>query len=126
MGRGNAYLSRSGHRNYRYALEMFRLAAQADPEDARAHGGIAAAHALLCLHAEPCDAHRTAAGVALVTALDLDRLCADVQHARAQVAVMCDDYQEADVAFREAESLAPAQFRTWYYHGRGYAEKGRP
>ncbi len=124
MERGNAYLGRSGHRSYRYALEMFRLAVQADPEDARAHGGIAAAHALLCLHAEPFDAHRMAAGAALRTALDLDRYCADVQHARAQVAVMRDDYAEAYLAFREAESLAPAQFRTWYYHGRGHAEQG--
>ena len=57
-------------------------------------------------------------------ALDLDRFCADVQHARAQVAVMRDDYAEAYLAFREAESLAPAQFRTWYYHGRGHAEQG--
>jgi tetratricopeptide (TPR) repeat protein len=121
---GNAYLGHSGHRNYRYALEMYRLAAQADPEDARAHGGIAAAHALLCLHAEPSDAHRAAAGAALAVALDIDRDCADAQHARAQVAVMRDDYAEAYRAFRAAESLAPAQFRNWYYHGRGHAEQG--
>lgn len=124
VGRGNAYLSRSGYRNYRYALEMFRLAVQADPEDARTHGGIAAAHALLCLHAEPSDAHRAAASVALRTALELDGFCADAQHARAQVAVMSGDYAEADLAFREAESLAPTQFRIWYYHGRGHAEQG--
>ena len=122
--RGNAYLGRSGHRSYRYALEMFRLAVQKDPEDARAHGGIAAAHALLCLHAEPSDSHRTAAGNALRTSLELDSVCADVQHARAQVAVMRDDYAEAYRAFREAESLAPTQFRIWYYHGRGHAEQG--
>lgn len=122
--RGNAYLGRSGHRSYRYALEMFRLAARADPEDARAHGGIAAAHALLHLHADPSDAHRVAAASSLQTALDLDRLCGDVQHARAHVAVMRSDYAEANEAFREAESLAPAQFRIWYYHGRGCAEQG--
>jgi DNA-binding winged helix-turn-helix (wHTH) protein/Flp pilus assembly protein TadD len=122
--RGNAYLGRSGHRSYRYALEMFRLAAQADPEDARAHGGVAAAHALLCLHAEPSDEHRAAAGAALRTALELDPHCADAQHARAQVAVMRDDYPEAYKAFREAESLAPGQFSIWYYHGRGHAEQG--
>lgn len=124
VARGTSYLGRSGHRSYRYALEMFRLAAEADPEDARAHGGIAAAHALLCLHAEPSDMHRTAAEAALHTALDLDRHCADVQHARAQVAVMHDDYAEAYLAFREAESLSPQQFQVWYYHGRGHAEQG--
>jgi DNA-binding winged helix-turn-helix (wHTH) protein/Flp pilus assembly protein TadD len=124
VARGNGYLARSGHRSYRYALEMFRLAAQADPEDARAHGGIAASHALLCLHAEPSDAHRAAAAAALRTALDLDRHVADVQHARAQVAVMRDDYAEAYLAFREAESIAPGQFQAWYYHGRGHAEQG--
>jgi DNA-binding winged helix-turn-helix (wHTH) protein len=124
VARGNAYLGRSGHRSYRYALEMFRLAAQADPEDARAHGGVAAAHALLCQHAEPCDAHRNAAASALRTALEIDRHSADVQHARAQVAVMHCDYGSADVAFREAESLAPARFQIWYYHGRGHAERG--
>ncbi len=122
--RGNAYLGRSSHRSYRYALEMFRLAVQVDPEDPRAHGGIAAAHALLCLHAEPSSSHRAAAGTALQTALQLNPLCADVQHARAQVAVMHDDYAEAYRAFREAEALAPAQFSIWYYHGRGHAEKG--
>jgi DNA-binding winged helix-turn-helix (wHTH) protein/Flp pilus assembly protein TadD len=122
--RGNAYLGRSGHRSYRYALEMFRLAVVADPEDARAHGGVAAAHALLCLHAEPSDGHRAAAGTALQTALELDPHCADAQHARAQVAVMHGDYAEAYAAFREAESLAPGQFSIWYYHGRGHAEQG--
>ncbi|MGH8721231.1 MAG: tetratricopeptide repeat protein, partial [Burkholderiales bacterium] len=25
---------------------------------------------------------------------------------------------------RDAESIAPAQFRIWYYHGRGHAEQG--
>ena len=124
VARGNAYLGRSGHRSYRYALEMFRLAAESDPEDPRAHGGIAAAHALLCLHAEPSEAHRAAAAAALCTALELDRYCADVQHARAQVAVMRDDYAEAYLAFQEAESLAPGQFQAWYYHGRGHAEQG--
>jgi DNA-binding winged helix-turn-helix (wHTH) protein/Flp pilus assembly protein TadD len=122
--RGNAYLGRSGHRSYRYALEMFRLAIQADPECAPAHGGIAAAHALLCLHAEPSDAHRAAASAALFTALELDPHCADVQHARAQVAVMRDDYAGANEAFSAAEALAPTQFRIWYYHGRGHAEQG--
>jgi DNA-binding winged helix-turn-helix (wHTH) protein len=122
--RGNAYLDRSSHRNYRYALGMFRLAVEADPEDARAHGGVAASHALLCQHAEPCESHRTAAGRALATALDLDTFSADVQHARAHVAAMRDDYVEANAAFREAESMAPAQFRIWYYHGRGRAEQG--
>ncbi len=124
VARGNGYLARSGHRSYRYALEMFRLAAEADPEDARAHGGIAAAHSLLCLHAEPSDLHRAAAVEALRTALDLDRNAAEVQHARAQVAVMNDDYAAAFLAFREAESLAPGQFQVWYYHGRGHAERG--
>jgi DNA-binding winged helix-turn-helix (wHTH) protein/Flp pilus assembly protein TadD len=124
VGRGNAYLGRSGHRSYRYALEMFRLAARSDPEDARARGGIAAAHALLCLHAEPAGAHRDAADRALRTALELDPCSPDVQHGRAQVAVMRDDYAEAYRAFREAEALAPGQFQAWYYHGRGHAEQG--
>jgi DNA-binding winged helix-turn-helix (wHTH) protein/tetratricopeptide (TPR) repeat protein len=122
--RGNAYLQRSGHRSYRYALEMYRLAAEADPEDPRAHGGIAAAHALLCLHAEPSDAHRAAAAAALAIALEIDGTCADVQHARAHVSVMRDDYATANAAFREAESMAPAQFGIWYYHARGHAEQG--
>lgn len=122
--RGNAYIGYSGHRSYRYALEMFRLAAKADPEDARAHGGIAAAHALLYLHADPSQAHCIAADRALARAFELDRHSADVQHARAHVAVMRSDYAEANEAFREAESLAPAQFRIWYYHGRGHAEQG--
>jgi DNA-binding winged helix-turn-helix (wHTH) protein/Tfp pilus assembly protein PilF len=124
VARGNAYLARSGHRSYRYGLEMFRLAAEADPEDARAHGGIAASHALLCLHAEPSDVHRAAAVAALRKALDINRHEADVQHARAQVAVMQDDYAEAYRAFRDAEALAPGQFQAWYYHGRGHAERG--
>jgi DNA-binding winged helix-turn-helix (wHTH) protein/Flp pilus assembly protein TadD len=124
VDRGNDYLGRSGHRSYRYALAMFRLAVEADPEDARAHGGIAAAHALLCLHAEPSDAHRAAAAASLATALQIDAACADVQHARAHVSVMRDDYAAANAAFRAAESLAPAQFGIWYYHARGHAEQG--
>ena len=122
--RGNDYLGRSGHRSYRYALAMFRLAVEADPEDARAHGGIAAAHALLCLHAEPSDTHHAAAATSLATALQIDAACADVQHARAHVSVMRDDYAAANAAFRAAESLAPAQFGIWYYHARGHAEQG--
>jgi DNA-binding winged helix-turn-helix (wHTH) protein/tetratricopeptide (TPR) repeat protein len=124
VGRGNAYLNCSAHRSYRYALEMFRLAVQEDPEDARAHAGIAAAHALLRLHAEPCDTHRPAAEAALRIALELDPHCADVLYAHAQVDVMHDDYAGAHKAFTAAEALAPTQFRAWYYHGRGHAEQG--
>jgi DNA-binding winged helix-turn-helix (wHTH) protein/Flp pilus assembly protein TadD len=124
VDRGNAYLHRSGHRSYRYALAMYRLAAEADPEDPRAHGGIAAAHALLCLHAEPTDAHRAAAAASLATALEIDGFCAEVQHARAHVSVMRDDYATANAAFRAAESLAPGEFGIWYYHARGHAEQG--
>ena len=69
--------------------------AESDPEDARATAASPRRTALLCLHAEPSEAHRAAAAAALCTALELDRYCADVQHARAQVAVMRDDYAEA-------------------------------
>lgn len=121
--RGNAYLCRSGNRNCRYALAMFRQASEINPEDARAQGGYAASHALLYLHEEPTEERRAAAISISRTALELDPLHAEVQLARAQVAVMCADHAQADAAFREAESLEPGFFPIWYYHGRGCAEQ---
>lgn len=121
--RGNAYLCRSGNRNYRYALDMFRQASEIDPEDARAQGGRAAGHALLYLHEEPTEDRRAAATAILRSALEIDPMHSEVQLARAQVAVMCADHAEADAAFRQAELLQPATFYIWYYHGRGCAEQ---
>ncbi len=121
--RGNAYLGRSGNRNCRYALAMFRQASEINPEDARAQGGYAASHALLYLHEEPTAERRAAAIAISRTALELDPLHAEVQLARAQVAVMCADHAAADAAFRQAESLEPGFFPIWYYHGRGCAEQ---
>lgn len=121
--RGNAYLCRSGNRNCRYALAMFRQASEINPEDARAQGGYAASHALLYLHEEPTEERRAAAISISRTALELNPLHAEVQLARAQVAVMCAEHAQADAAFREAESLEPGSFHIWYYHGRGCAEQ---
>jgi DNA-binding winged helix-turn-helix (wHTH) protein len=121
--RGNAYLSRSGNRRYRYALEMFRQAAARNPQDARAAGGLAASHALLYMHAEPLEAHRAAAIGAARLAIEIDPMCAEAQHARAQVAVMCANHAEAYQAFETAESIEPSRFHLWYYHGRGCAER---
>jgi DNA-binding winged helix-turn-helix (wHTH) protein len=121
--RGNAYLSRSGNRRYRYALEMFRQAAGLDPENARAMGGLAASHALLYMHAEPLEEHRAAAISYSRLAVDIDPTCAAAQHARAQVAVMRASHSEAEEAFGMAESIEPSGFHVWYYHGRGCAER---
>ncbi|HXV40318.1 MAG TPA: winged helix-turn-helix domain-containing protein [Steroidobacteraceae bacterium] len=121
--RGNAYLGRSGNRSYRYALEMFRQASALDPEDARAHGGVSASHALLYLHAEPMEHHHAAAVLSMRKALDIDALCAEAQLSRALVGLMRADHAEADAAFRQAELLEPGLFHTWYYHARGCAER---
>ncbi len=106
--RGNAYLGRSGHRSYRYALEMFRLAVaegsgrRAGPwrHRSRARAAVPACGALRCA------SHRGWRRRFGPRSSSIP-VCADVQHARAQVAVMRDDYAEAYRAFREAESLAP-------------------
>lgn len=121
--RGNAYLGRSGNRSYRYALEMFRQASALDPEDARAHGGISASHALLYLHAAPTDHHHASAVASMKTALEIDADCAEAQLSRALVALMRADPAEAERAFRQAEQLEPGLFHIWYYHGRGCAER---
>ncbi len=121
--RGNAHLCRSGHRSHRYALEMFRQASAINPEDARAHGGLAASHALLYLHAEPVESHRAAAIACANTAMDIDVHCPEVQLGRALVALMRADHAQANEAFKLAESLDPGMFHTWYYHGRGRAER---
>lgn len=119
---GNSYLCSSGHRSHRYALEMFRQASVIDPGDARAHGGLAASHALLYLHAEPTPEHRAAAIRSSRTALELDVHCPQTQLGRALVALLRADHAEAHAAFRRAEELDPAQFFNWYYHGRGRVE----
>lgn len=121
--RGNAHLGRSGLRSQRYALEMFRQASAIDPDDARTHGGLAASHALLYLHAEPREEHRAAAAAAAERALALDPDCAESQIGRAQVALARGDHVEANDAFQKAEGLQPGLFHTWYYHGRGCAEQ---
>ena len=123
--RGNAYLGRFGHRSYRYALEMFRLRG---PERSGRRAGPWRASpppraAVPARGAVRCASHRGTSR-RFATRSSSIPTAPTSQHARAQVAVMRDDYAEAYRAFREAESLAPAQFRIWYYHGRGHAEQG--
>lgn len=122
MQRGNAYLAKSGRRSHRYALELYRHATVLDPENARAHGALAASHALLFLHAEPTEAHHAAAIASSLRAIELDPHCAEAQLGRAQVAVMRSEHAEADAAFRQAETLDPGLFHAWYFHARGRAE----
>lgn len=121
--RGNAYLGRSGHRRYRYALESFSQALALDAEDAAALGGVAASHALLFMHAEPIEEHRAAAVEAARLAMEIEPMCGAVQHARAQVALMLGNHAAAQDAFTMAESIEPSRFHHWYYHGRGCAER---
>lgn len=120
--KGNAYLSRFGLRNQRYALEMFRAALAADPEDYRAWAGVAASHSLQYLHAERLEQHWNGAIAAAREALDRRPNSAEAQLARAHVAVMRREYAEADAAFTFAEDLDPGLFQAWYYHGRVLAE----
>jgi len=120
--RGNAYLSRFGLRNQRYALEMFRRALEKNPDDYRAWAGVAASHSLQYLHADPIDVHWFTAIEAAREALERKAMSAEAQLARAHVAVMRGDHAEADVAFATAESLDPRLFQAWYHHGRGCAE----
>jgi DNA-binding winged helix-turn-helix (wHTH) protein/Flp pilus assembly protein TadD len=122
--KGNAYLSRFGLRNQRYALEMFRAALAANPDDWRAWAGVAASHSLQYLYAERLDQHWNGAINAAHEALDRRPISAEAQLARAHVAVMRRDYAEADAAFGLAEDLDPGLFQAWYYHGRVLAENG--
>jgi DNA-binding winged helix-turn-helix (wHTH) protein/Flp pilus assembly protein TadD len=120
---GNRYLSRFGLRNQRYALEMFRAALAANPDDYRAWAGIAASHSLQYLHAERLESHWNGAIRASREALERKPLSAEAQLARAHVAVMRRDYAEADAAFAFAEDLDPGLFQAWYHHGRVLAER---
>lgn len=120
--RGNGYLGRFGLRNQRYALEMFRAALTANPDDYRAWAGIAASHSLQYLHAERFDHHWHGAIDAAREALERKRVSAEAQLARAHVAVMRRDYAEAEAAFSMAEDLDPNLFQAWYHHGRMLAE----
>lgn len=122
VSRGNNYLSRFGLRNQRYALEMFRAALAADPDDYRAWAGMAASHSLQYLHAERHELHWISAIHSAREALERKPVSAEAQIARAHVAVMRREYAEADAAFSFAESLSPGLFQAWYYHGRVCAE----
>lgn len=123
VARGRERLNTFGHRNARYALELFERAHALDPEHRGALAGIAASCALLYLHAEPLDEHRDAALEAIGSALAIDAEHPDVQLARAHVAVMGADYVSADDAFGNVETADPRYFRAWYYHGRACAER---
>lgn len=122
--RGNAYLSRFGLRNQRYALEMFRAALALNPDDYRAWAGVAASHSLQYLHAERLEHHWHGAIAAAREAQERKPLSAEAQLARAHVAAMRGDRAEADAAFARAESLDPGLFHAWYHHGRICAEAG--
>jgi DNA-binding winged helix-turn-helix (wHTH) protein/Flp pilus assembly protein TadD len=121
--RGKQRLNSFGHRNQRYALELFERARALDPDHCGALAGVAASRALLYLHVETTDEHRDAALEAMRDALALDPEHPDVQLARAHVAVMGADYSAADDAFGNAEVIEPRYFRAWYYHGRACAER---
>ena len=102
----------------------FASRSQMDPEDARAHGGIAAAtRCSTCMRSRPIRiAPRHVK--ALRTSLELDS-AAPTCSTHAPRSRSCATITPKPIAaFREAESLAPTQFRIWYYHGRGHAEQG--
>jgi DNA-binding winged helix-turn-helix (wHTH) protein/Tfp pilus assembly protein PilF len=119
--RGRYFLEQRTAGGLEQSVAYFRRAIAADPNFARAHAGLATAHALSgeYLLRAPDDAF-PAADAAARTALQLDAGSAEASIALADVACFYErDLAAADRLYRQAHALAPEAsntnaFRAWF------------
>jgi serine/threonine protein kinase/Flp pilus assembly protein TadD len=108
-----------------YARQMFKKAADLDPEYALAYTGIANCSSLLYSGHDARDSNLRQAETASLRALELEPELAEAHLARA-VAIWLNkgNFTEAEAAFEKAMRLDPKLFEAPYFYGRANHAKG--
>ena len=115
--RGRHFLEQRGEASLRRALDLFRRAAQRDPNFARAHAGMAAVYSVMPLYARVSPDSVFEPGFAAANrAIALDSTVAEAHAARAVLLNSRWRFDEAERDFRSAVRLDPrhAAAHQWY------------
>jgi TolB-like protein/Tfp pilus assembly protein PilF len=107
-----------------YALEMFRRAAEIDPEYASAHAGIADCSSLLFLAFDPSPQFLRNAEEASLRAIELEPDLAESHLARGMVYSCHKEYELGNKEFEAAMRIDPKLFEAPYYWGRNLIWQG--
>ena len=122
--RGRHFLRRFRKTDFESARQMFRQAISLDDEFARAWAGYADCHSLLFMYEDPNPQYREEAVNASKRALELAPELAEAYASCGLAALVCGDYQSADVKFKKALERNPPLFEAFYYYGRSRFHQG--
>ena len=123
--RGRQFFYRFDKRSLHLAREMFRRAAEIDPDYALAYAGVADCAAFLFGMWRGGDEALAEADRASRQALELAPGLASTHASRALAIFLGGRYDEAEVEFEVALRLDPLQFEALYFYARMRFEQGR-
>jgi TolB-like protein/Flp pilus assembly protein TadD len=116
--RGRSFYYRYGRHDIEFALQLFSLATELDPEYALAHAGLADCWSYIYLYSERKDAVRQQAETAGRRAVELAPESAQAQASFAVAMSLGSHKEEAQAAFEKAIRLDPGLFEAWYFYAR--------
>jgi TolB-like protein/Flp pilus assembly protein TadD/predicted Ser/Thr protein kinase len=116
--KGRSFYYRYGRHDIEFALQLFSLATELDPEYALAHAGLADCWSYIYLYSERKDAVRLQAETAGRRAVELAPESAQAQASFAVAMSLGSHKEEAKAAFEKAIRLDPGLFEAWYFYAR--------
>ncbi len=116
--RGRHYLNKSTREDIEFAIQMFRQAADSDPEYALAYSGQSECHAILYHWYGRRDVDLTEAERVSLRAVTLAPELAEAHAAHGLVLSLQGRHDRASASFERAIELNPNLFETYYYYAR--------
>ncbi len=122
--RGRSFLRRFSRTNIESARQMFRQAIKIDDECPLAWSGYSDCNSLLVMYEDPKPYYRKSALNASARALELAPDLAEAHVSAGLAALVCTDYESAEIEFKKALELNPKLFEAFYYYGRTQFHNG--
>ena len=122
--RGRQFFKRFRKMDIKYALQMFRQAIEKDPGFSLAWAGYADCHSFLIMYADPQPGYLKESTNASKRALKLSPNLAEAHASRGLSYLVCEDFDLAEIEFRNAIKLNPNVFEAYYYYGRCQFHQG--
>ena len=122
--RGLSFLHRFGPKSVRFAIDMFRRAAELDPNFAKAWAGLAKAHATLAIYYSGDAADLQASDEASRRSMELAPRLAEAHTARGVSFLAQKRYDEAAAQFEYSVTQNPRSFDAWYQYARTALHQG--
>jgi len=123
--RGRQFQRQLRRKGLEYARQMFRRAAELDPDYALAYAALADCSSFLAMYFDPSEENLKEADSASLRALELNPDLAEAHAARGLAVSLGDRYEEAEREFKRAIELDPTLFEAYYFYARSCVRQGR-